>query len=141
MHGSASKGGNFVQRMGARARETNALKMVSDQRLQPTFTVDLARAVLAAGEAQAAGVLHLTASGACSWFEFTEEIMRIAGIDVNITPVTTTVPEGGADRPLNDALARDRAAALGLPALPPWRDALSQYMNEAGLSAPDTEGT
>ena len=141
MHGSASKGGNFVQRMVARTRETNALKMVADQRLQPTFTVDLARAVLAAVEAGATGVVHLTASGACSWFEFTEEIMRIAGLDVTMTPVTTTVPEGGADRPLNGVLARDRADALGLPELRPWREALSQYMNEAGLSAPDTEGT
>ena len=42
IHGSASKGGNFVQRMIARAREQGALKMVSDQRLQPTFTADLA---------------------------------------------------------------------------------------------------
>ena len=42
LHGSASKGGNFVQRMIARAREQGALKMVADQRLQPTFTADLA---------------------------------------------------------------------------------------------------
>ena len=43
LHGSASKGGNFVQRMIARAREQGALKVVADQRLQPTFTADLAR--------------------------------------------------------------------------------------------------
>src|SRR5215210_1201366 len=42
LHGSASKGGNFVQRMTARAREQGALKMVADQRLQPTLTADLA---------------------------------------------------------------------------------------------------
>ena len=45
--GSASKGGNFVQRMiGARARDGDALQMVADQRLQPTFTADLAEAIL-----------------------------------------------------------------------------------------------
>ena len=48
LHGSASKGGNFVQRMIARAREQGALAMVADQRLQPTFTADLAAALLAA---------------------------------------------------------------------------------------------
>jgi dTDP-4-dehydrorhamnose reductase len=115
--------------------------MVSDQRLQPTFTLDLARAVLAAVETQATGVIHLTASGACSWFEFTEEIMRIAAIDVTVTPVTTTVPEGGADRPLNGVLARSRADAFGLATLRPWREALVEYMNAAGLSAPDTKRT
>ena len=50
LHGSASKGGNFVQRMIARAREQGSLRMVADQRLQPTFTADLAAAIVAAVE-------------------------------------------------------------------------------------------
>ena len=49
LHGSASKGGNFVQRMIARAREQGALSVVADQRLQPTFTADLAGAILDGG--------------------------------------------------------------------------------------------
>ena len=56
--------------------EQGALKMVADQRLQPTFTVDLAAALVEAVEAGAEGVLHLTAGGACSWFEFTEAIIE-----------------------------------------------------------------
>jgi dTDP-4-dehydrorhamnose reductase len=144
-HGSASKGGNFVQRMVARAREDGPrpaqLKMVSDQRLQPTFTADLADAILAAVAGNAEGVVHLTAAGACSWFEFTQEIVRIADLDATLDPVTTTIPPGGADRPLNGVLARDRADALGLPALRHWRDGLADYMDQAGLAAPTTEGT
>jgi dTDP-4-dehydrorhamnose reductase len=105
LHGSASKGGNFVQRMVARGREQGSLKMVADQRLQPTFTADLAASLIEAVEAGADGVLHLTASGACSWFEFTEEIMRLAGIRVPIEAVETTIPPGAADRPLNGVLA------------------------------------
>ena len=71
MHGSESKGGNFVTRMLARAREQGSLRMVADQRLTPTFTWDLARAVVEALDADADGVLHLTNSGECSWHEFT----------------------------------------------------------------------
>ena len=71
LHGSASKGGNFVQRMLARAEGGAGLKMVADQRLQPTFTLDLASAVIEAADRDADGVLHLTAEGACSWFDFT----------------------------------------------------------------------
>src|SRR5213075_3392091 len=59
MHGSASKGGNFVQRMVARARERGSLKMVADQRLQPTFTADLAQALVDAVNADTCGLLHI----------------------------------------------------------------------------------
>jgi dTDP-4-dehydrorhamnose reductase len=135
LHGSVSKGGNFVQRMLARARETGALKMVADQRLQPTFTADLATAILDAVERDVTGVLHLTASGACSWHEFTVAIMELAGVDVPVEAVATVVPLGGVDRPLNGVLARPRADALGLPALRPWREGLEDYMSRAGLAA------
>ncbi|HEV3001489.1 MAG TPA: dTDP-4-dehydrorhamnose reductase [Solirubrobacteraceae bacterium] len=133
--GNASKGGNFVQRMIARAREQGSLKMVADQRLQPTFTEDLARALVDAVERGATGVLHLTNEGATSWHEFTVAIMENAGIDVPVEPVSTTIPPGGVDRPLNGVLARPRADALGLPKLRPVTDALHDYMSRAGLSA------
>ena len=134
--GSASKGGNFVQRMTARAKEQGSLKMVADQRLQPTFTDDLARALVDAVQRDAHGVLHLTAAGECSWFEFTQAILENAGLaDVPIEPVQTTIPPGGVDRPLNGVLARPRADALGVPALRHWREALDDYMARAGLAA------
>lgn len=139
LHGSASKGGNFVQRMIARARDQGQLRMVADQRLQPTFTADLAAALIEAVEAGAGGVVHLTAAGASSWFEFTEAIMELAGIEVPIDPVETTIPPGGADRPLNGVLARPRADELGLTPLRPWREALADYMTLADLAESPTE--
>lgn len=134
LQGSASKGGNFVQRMVARAHEHGALGIVADQRLQPTFTADLARAILDAVNAGATGLLHLTATGACSWHEFTTAIMQEAGIDVPVEATTTVIPAGGVDRPLNGVLARSRADALGLSPLRPWREALADYMGRAGLA-------
>jgi dTDP-4-dehydrorhamnose reductase len=127
-HGSASKGGNFVTRMIARAREQGQLKMVADQRLNPTFTGDLAAGVIAAVDSGARGVLHITNSGECSWHEFTVEIMRLAGIDVPIESVETTRPPGAADRPLNGVLARPRTDAAGLAPLRSWGDALAHYL-------------
>jgi dTDP-4-dehydrorhamnose reductase len=137
--GNASKGGNFVQRALGRAREQGELKMVADQRLQPTFTVDLAAALVEAVEAGAEGVLHLTAGGECSWFEFTEAILGLAGVSVPIEGVETTVPKGGAARPLNGVLARPRADSLGLTPLRDWRGALADYMARAGLSGTESE--
>ena len=124
-HGSASKGGNFVVRMITRARETNALRMVADQRLTPTATADLAAALVQASDRGVGGLLHLTNAGACSWYEFTVAIMEEAGIEVPIEAVTTS--GGGADRPLNGVLSCARAEAAGLGPLPHWRDALRRY--------------
>ena len=135
VHGSVSKGGNFVQRMLGRARDGAALKMVADQRLQPTFTADLAAAIVDALERDASGVVHLTASDACSWHSFTEAIMELAGLDVPVEAVSTTVAPGGVDRPLNGVLARPRADAVGLATLRPWREGLEDYMSGAGLAA------
>jgi dTDP-4-dehydrorhamnose reductase len=114
--------------MIARAREQGQLKMVADQRLNPTFTRDLAAGLIEAVENGAGGVLHITNSGECSWHEFTVEIMRLAGIDVPIEAVATTRPPGGADRPLNGVLARPRTDAAGLTPLRSWRDALADYL-------------
>jgi dTDP-4-dehydrorhamnose reductase len=133
LHGSGQKGGNFVTRMLNRAQEGQQVRMVDDQRLQPTFTRDLASAVIEAVERDASGVLHLTASGACSWLEFTEAIYEIAGLDVPIEAVQTSGP---VDRPLNGVLARTRADSLGLTPLRDWRSALTDYMEQAGYAAP-----
>ncbi|HEV2756402.1 MAG TPA: dTDP-4-dehydrorhamnose reductase [Actinomycetota bacterium] len=133
--GNASKGGNFVQRMIGRARDQGSLKMVADQRLQPTFTEDLAKALVDAVERSATGVLHLVNEGAMSWYDFTVAIMENAAIDVPIEAGTTTIAPGGVDRPLNGVLARPRADALGIPKLRPVEDALHDYMSRAGLSA------
>ena len=127
-HGSASKGGNFVDRMIRRARENGHVTVVDDQRIQPTYTADLVAAVVAAAERDATGVVHLTAEGSCSWCEFTVAIMNLAGLDVEVEPVRTTVAPGMPDRPLNGVLARHRADLLNLPRLRHWREALETYI-------------
>jgi dTDP-4-dehydrorhamnose reductase len=138
LHGSASKGGNFVTRMLTRARDTGRLSVVADQFLQPTYTADLAAAILAAVEAGAEGVVHLTAASSCSWHEFTEAFIEIAGLDVPVEPAETVVAPGAVDRPLNGVLARLRADQLGLEPLPHWRDALERYMSAAGQAGNGT---
>jgi dTDP-4-dehydrorhamnose reductase len=133
LHGSGQKGGNFVTRMLERARSADQVRMVSDQRLQPTFTRDLATALIEAVDAGVDGVLHLTAGGECSWFEFTQAIYEIAGVEVEIDAIET--PAGGTDRPRNGVLARTRADELGLTPLRHWREALEDYMQRAGYAA------
>jgi dTDP-4-dehydrorhamnose reductase len=135
LHGSASKGGNFVTRMIARAREQGSLKVVADQTLTPTFTGDLAAGILAAVDADVTGTLHVTNSGATSWHGFTEAIMELAGVDVPVEAGTTTIAPGAADRPLNGVLRSSVSEQAGLPPMRPWRTALADYLERAGLLA------
>jgi len=134
-NGSASKGGNFVERMIRRAREQGSLQMVADQRLTPTYTADLAEAIIAAVERDVSGLLHVTNSGSCSWHEFTLAIMKTAAIDVPVEPVRTVRAPGGADRPSNGVLSSERAGETGLSSLRSWEAALEDYMTSAGLAA------
>ena len=137
LHGSASKGGNFVQRMLARARGRRR----PEDGGRPAPAAHVHGAIWRPRSsrpsiATSAAVLHLTASGACSWFDFTRAIMDIAAVDVDIEPVqTTSGGPGSVDRPLNGVLARPRADALGLTPLRSWREALEDYMGRAGLAA------
>lgn len=135
LHGSASKGGNFVTRMIARAREHGALKVVADQWLTPTFTADLAAAIVTAIDARVAGTLHITNSGATSWHGFTKAIMELAGIDVPVEAGTTTIARGAADRPLNGVLRSSASERAGLAPLRPWQTALADYLERARLLA------
>lgn len=134
--GSASKGGNFVERMITRASAGEPIRMVADQLLSPTYTADLAAAVVEARLAGAAGVLHLTNAGACSWYEFTQAIVANAGLATAVEAVDTVTPPGAAQRPLNGVLACAAADAFGLAPLRPWDEALADYMGQAGLLAP-----
>jgi dTDP-4-dehydrorhamnose reductase len=135
LHGSVSKGGNFVTRMIARAQDQGALTVVADQLLTPTFTADLAAGILAAVDADVTGVLHLTNSGSTSWHGFTEAIMELAGVEVPVAEGTTTIAPGAADRPLNGVLRSSVSERAGMTPMRPWREALADYLERAGLLA------
>jgi dTDP-4-dehydrorhamnose reductase len=135
LHGSASKGGNFVTRMLTRAREQGALAVVDDQHLTPTFTADLAAGILATVDAGVTGTVHLTNSGATSWHGFTEAILALCGVDAPVAPIKTVIPAGGAARPLNGVLRSAVLERAGLEPLRPWRAALADYLERAGLLA------
>lgn len=120
--GSAVKGGSFPERVIRRARETGKLRMVGDQRLNPTFTADLAAGSLAALDAGCQGVLHLVAAGCCSWLELSREALRLAGVEAEIESVSTAELAAPAARPLNGCLI-----SVHRPPLRDWRAALADW--------------
>lgn len=127
--GSRSKGGNFVDGRVADARAGKEIEMASEQIVAPTSTDDLSRAVfeLIAHQRLAGGIYHLVNSGACSWYEFTCEIVRLSGFATRVVPVDRGGKSGEMRRPLYSVLGNRRARALGVT-LRPWQEALADYL-------------
>lgn len=127
--GARSKGGNFVDGRVADARSGKRIEMACEQVVAPTATDDLSRAVYAllALPSFAPGIYHLVNEGACSWYEFTCEIVRLVGAHAEVVPVDRGGRSGNMRRPLYSALANTKARALGIR-LRPWQEALGAYL-------------
>ena len=114
-----------------RAAETHPeLSVVSDQVGSPTFTRDLAGAIRSLVHADARGIVNVTNSGTCSWFEFASEILRQAGKSaIPVKPIDTVQAARAAKRPAYSVLSPAVLHALGIR-VRHWREALTDYLGE-----------
>lgn len=127
-------GNNFVEAVRQRARRGEELRVVGDQRGTPTFTFDLAPALVALSRRRPQGVLHVTNQGECTRFEQARAILELDGLDAPLVPVTSEENPRPARRPKYSVLDNSAAnAILGKP-LPPWRDSLARYLRLRPLS-------
>lgn len=114
-----------------RAAETRPeLSVVADQVGNPTFTRDLAQAIRSLVYSDARGILNVTNTGSCSWFDFACEILRQSGKDrVRVLPIDTARSGRAAKRPPYSVLSLSGLNARGIT-MRHWRDALSEYLDE-----------
>lgn len=110
------------------ARERPELRVVDDQRGAPTYAPDLARALVNLADARATGIVHVTNRGECTWYDFAREILRQAGLDTPVVPVTTAEFPRPAKRPAYSVLDLSRYEALTAATMPPWQDALARFV-------------
>jgi dTDP-4-dehydrorhamnose reductase len=133
-------GPNFVRTMIRCERERPAVDVVDDQHGQPTWTADVARAVIALVRSGApASVYHATSSGSVTWYGFAREIFGLLGADpARVRPVTTAEFPRPAPRPAYSVLGHDAWAAAGLGPLPGWQESLRCALPEllAAQTAP-----
>ena len=122
------KGYNFVEIMIRAGMEGKNVTVVNDQVVSPTATADLARAIAELLATDDYGTYHITNSGACSYFEFTQTIYRKTGIDALVKPTSTESYGAPAARPLYSVLDNSRILSLGISQMPPWEDALEVYL-------------
>jgi dTDP-4-dehydrorhamnose reductase len=126
--GSREKGTNFVEMMIGLARQGKPIRVVDDQVLTPTSTMDVAAAVRQVVATDAYGLYHLTNAGQCSWYEFTAAIFRFTGLNPALTPVPSEAFPTRAKRPNYSVLDNERLRANGLSELPRWEEALERYV-------------
>jgi dTDP-4-dehydrorhamnose reductase len=106
------------------------ISVVNDQRGSPTFTRDLARALVQLCRASARGIVHVTNAGNCTWYDFAAEIVRASGLPTAVKPVTTEQFPRPARRPAYSVLSADSLHAYNIR-MPEWRDALKRYLAAA----------
>ncbi len=127
-------GKNFIKTMLNIGKTHDEVRVVNDQIGTPTYTYDLARLLVDMNETDKYGYYHATNEGGyISWYDFTVEIYRQAGINTKVIPVTTK--EYGlskAARPFNSRLDKSKLVQNGFTPLPTWQDALSRFLIEIG---------
>ena len=127
--GSSGKGGNFVETMLKKGMAGDNIRVVDDQVLTPTYTVDLAEAVRKLVLTEKYGLYHLSSEGECSWYDFTRHIFESAGIQAKLSPVKSTEFNSPVKRPSYSVLSKAKARAVGVT-LPSWKDALPRYLKQ-----------
>ncbi len=120
-------GPNFVKTMARLANERDTVSVVDDQRGQPTWTVDLAQAIVRLATSEApSGTYHGTSAGETTWFGFTQEIFRLLGLDpARVLPTTSEAFVRPAPRPAYSVLGHDHWDGAGLAPIRDWREALA----------------
>ena len=125
-------GKNFIKTMLNVGKTHDTVRVVSDQIGTPTYTYDLARLLVDMNETDKYGYYHATNEGGyISWYDFTVEIYKQAGMDTKVIPVTTE--EYGlskAARPFNSRLDKSKLSENGFTPLPAWQDALGRFLKE-----------
>jgi dTDP-4-dehydrorhamnose reductase len=106
------------------------ISVVNDQRGNPTFTLDLASALAQLCRLSARGIVHVTNSGDCTWYDFASEIVRLSGRKSTVKPVTTAEFPRPARRPPYSVLSAESLHAYNIE-MPSWHDALRRYLANA----------
>jgi dTDP-4-dehydrorhamnose reductase len=121
-------GKNFVETMLKLGNEKELLTVVDDQIGSPTWTVDLAKGIIALIDKDCRGTYHCTNSGHTSWNGFAKAIFEASGMAVQVDPMTTEQLNRPARRPLYSTLDCSKLAADTGFVPQSWQDALEQYL-------------
>lgn len=125
---------NFIETMLRISESRSELSVVNDQYGRPTFTYDLAPALVTLIDVNAYGVFHVTGEGHCTWYDFAVKIFELAKKGIPVKPISSTQFRSLADRPEFSVMLNTRFEQLGLPLLPHWESSLAEYFRRRRLA-------
>lgn len=126
-------GNNFVKTMLRLAETRDEITVVNDQYGSPTSALELARMILHIVDSGEYGIYHGTCEGIASWYEFACKIFSLAGVNINVVPVTTEeYPASVAKRPAYSVLENKKLNSQGSYRMKQWEDALEEYTDLTG---------
>ena len=102
------------------------IDVVNDQRGCPTFTFDLASAIIKLCRLNARGIVHATNRGDGTWHDFASEIVRQAGLKTVVRPTTSDKFVRPAERPKYSVLSATSRTSYGIE-MRNWQETLPEY--------------
>ena len=130
--GSSGKGGNFIETMIRLAKEKGQVKVVSDQHMSPTSTMDIAEMIFKFLRANGpAGIYHAVNGGEATWFELAKTAIELSGINAIVQPILASEFPTPAMRPGYSVLSNAKLVKVIGP-IRNWREALSDYLKSKG---------
>jgi len=123
-------GRNFVDLMLRLCREKDELKVVTDQVGSPTWSADLARALIAMAKGGVEGVFHTANDGACTRLEWVERIVEYAGLSTRLVPADSAAFPRPATVPAYSALSTAKLHRETGHVMRPWAEALRDYLSD-----------
>lgn len=125
-----AKGGlNFVELMLKLAKERPEIRVVDDEYVSPTRTIDVAEQLTRLSRGADYGLYHATSEGSCSWFEFAREILAFTGTEVRLERARPGEFPAKVLRPRYSILENSHLNTVQLNVFRHWKDALHEYLN------------
>lgn len=127
--GSKTKS-NFIEKIIAKAKKKEKLKVVDDIKSNPTYTKDVAKAIKEIIKKEIPfGVYHLTNKGYCSWYELAKQVLKFLKLTISIEPIKFCELNLRAKRPQNSSLSIDKLTQHGI-IMRGWENALKDYLKD-----------
>ncbi|MBR2195911.1 MAG: dTDP-4-dehydrorhamnose reductase [Salinivirgaceae bacterium] len=129
-------GKNFVKSMIKYGTERDELNVVFDQVGTPTYAYDLADAILQIlPQLQAmpkpyTDLFHYTNEGVCSWYDFTQHILRHENINCRVNPIRSEQYPTPAKRPAFSVLDKSKIKTKFGITIPYWTDSLDVMLKK-----------
>ena len=127
-------GPNFVRAIAKKLVEKGGpLRVVDDQVSAPTYTVHLAEAFVQMMKLSKEGIVHITASGECSWFEFARAIVDRVKPGEEVIPIKSSELGRPAPRPGYSVLDNSLYISWTRHPMPTWQEGMDAYLKEEGF--------